>query len=55
MVTITVKELKTVLAKLDASMDNKIVSAVSSGFEGVYLVLEDKLHCREGRITIQAK
>ena len=49
---ITVEKLRDVLNNLDDSLNNKIIHVIY-GFEGTYLILEDKLDCREGREVIQ--
>ena len=49
---ITVEKLRDALNSLDDSLDNKIIH-INHGFEGTYLILEDKLDRREGREVIQ--
>ena len=51
---ITVEELRTALNNLDNTLNNKYIH-VMQGYEGTYLVLEDKLGCRKGRIVVKIK
>ena len=51
---ITVEELRTALNNLDDSLNNKYIHVIH-GFEGTYLILEEKLDCREGREVIQIR
>ena len=49
---ITVEELRTALNNLDDTLNNKYIHVVQ-GYEGTYLILEDKLDCRKGRIVVE--
>lgn len=49
---ITVEKLRTALNNLDDTLNNKYIHVVQ-GYEGTYLILEDKLDCRKGRIVVE--
>lgn len=49
---ITVEKLRTALNNLDDTLNNKYIHVVQ-GYEGTYLILEDKLDCRKGRIVVK--
>lgn len=51
---ITVEELRTALNNLDDTLNNKCIHVIQ-GYEGTYLILEEKLGCQKGRETIQIK
>lgn len=51
---ITVEELRTALNNLDDALNNKYIQVVQ-GYEGTYLILEEKLGCRKGREVVEIK